>query len=148
MKKDTHRLAPVVDIAKQREQKAATELARARQFCDKVQLQVQQMHHYRDEYRQQSLIGQTHSMATMRDTQVFLSRLNDTISALEGQHSQAVRRAEALLQEWHKSRAWMQSLEHVVDRQIADFEKKRAIREQKQSDELAGLYAARSGELR
>lgn len=144
MKKDTHRLAPVVDIARQREQKAASELARARQFCDKVKMQVEQMHHYRDEYKTQSLIGQTHSMATMRDTQLFLSRLNDTITALESQHGQAVKRADALLQEWHKRRAWMQSLENVVDRQVSEFEKKRDAREQKQLDELAGLYAARA----
>ena len=143
MKKDTHRLAPVVDIARQREEKAARELARARQLCDRVRVQVEQMHHYRDEYRRQSLIGQTHSMATMRDTQLFLARLNDTITALEGQHTQAQRRTEALRREWHDSRAWMKSLENVVERQVAEFEKQRDAREQKQLDELAGLYAAR-----
>ncbi|MDO6460381.1 flagellar export protein FliJ [Granulosicoccaceae sp. 1_MG-2023] len=143
MNKETHRLAPVVDMARQREEKAARELARVRELVGRIGMQVEQMHRYREDYRSGSLLGKTHSMATMRDTQLFLARLNQTIAALEGQHKQAEKRYQASLQAWRNSRAWLKSLENVVDRQVADYRKTRQSLEQKQLDELAGLYAGR-----
>ena len=143
MKNSKKRLKPVISVAESREKTAANELSEAISKRDYVKEQISQLKDYRDEYKRSAILEKTHTRETFADTQLFLTRLNNSIELMENQLQQLDKNHAAVLKNWKESRAWTKSLEKVVDRHEKAEAGKQRQREQKDMDEIAGLTLPR-----
>lgn len=144
MTKNKSRLTPVVDIAQVREKDAARELSNKMEFRDKVFQQLEQMRRYREEYKQNSIVGKNHTPETLVDTKIFLSRLNKSIVGIERQLLALETELDRLTDHWQKSRVWTRSLEKAVERDLSRIAITRNRQEQKDDDEIASRTGDRN----
>ncbi len=137
MAKKSSRLTPVVNIAEVREKDAARVFSEKMQHRDQVREQCEQLRHYRNEYKNNSIVGKNHTPETLVDMQIFLSRLNKSIDGVERQLDEVEKQLSQLSEQWQKSKAWTRSLEKAVERDLNRIEDIQARKEQKDNDEVA-----------
>lgn len=144
MANNRSRLTPVVDIAQVREKDAAIELSRKMELRDKVFQQLEQMRLYREEYKNNSIVGKNHTPETLADIQIFLSRLNKSIDGIERQLLAIETELNRLTDQWQKSRVWTRSLEKAVERDLSRIAITKNRQEQKDNDEIASRTGDRN----
>ena len=137
--KQSERLRPVVEMARESEQAAARELAEARSGVASAEQKLAELEAYRDEY----LEGLRYKTRTglnamqMKDYRVFLGRLDDAIQQQVKVLAGQVAAAGEVLQAWQGEKQRFDALDKLADRHLCRDHMDSDRREQAESNEQA-----------
>ena len=131
------RLEPIARVADRHEQDAAGRFAESRESLVQQRQRLEEMRSYREEYlgRLAKQGGGGLRASQIKEYQVFLARLDDTIGQLEGMVHAAERAMEQRRNEWLGRRARSKALDGVVDRYRREEDRDSLRREERESDE-------------
>lgn len=138
----SRRMQPIAHIAEQKQQQAVQIYVAAQQTVVDAQLQLEQLVEYRMEYSA-GRVNRQMTMQQLRDYQLFLDKLNQSIEQARMQIEQKKLSCEKQRLLWLKSRTRSKALDSV----IAKYQQQEAIIEarieQKEQDEFASRIAAK-----
>jgi flagellar FliJ protein len=139
MTKDRHRLVPAVQLAQRRQDAAGCLLGQWEARVRQHGLQLEELHRYRREYREQWERRSAEGLAAfqLRDYQLFLERLDAAIRAQELRLAELHGQRDRHHREWLTAHARTEVLERVIERDRAVAMRRQERREQAQADERA-----------
>ena len=143
-KKKTHRLDPVIEIAENRQQEAARQLAGLMQHQDVLSKQTLQLINYRDDYKKNWFESKKLSSSNLVDHQLFLSRLNTNIEIAATQLQTIKKSLKVKMDYWQQTRTMSRALEKLVERYQAKERVNHYRQLQKEQDEQASLFRKNS----
>ncbi len=136
----SRRLAPVIEIAENRQQEAARQLAALMQHQDTLGEQMLQLINYRDDYKQNWFKGKQLSSSNLVDHQLFLSRLNTNIETIITQLKIVEKNLKIKMGHWQQTRTMSGALEKLVERYRAKELANHYSQLQKEQDEQASMF--------
>jgi flagellar FliJ protein len=137
--KSSIKLRPVVRVAEQREQSAASQLGGNMRQLELQQKQLDELIAYRAKYEQNYLTAtQTGlSVAQVRDYQIFLTRLDNAIMEQRQVVMGSSQDKEASQVNWQGARGHSKMINKVVETRQQEERQQNNLREQRESDDNA-----------
>lgn len=132
-KKRQKRLNSVLHLAESTETHAALEFVKAKDSFEFNQAKLEELRSFRDEYRQEEKSVSAHRLQSTRQ---FLSQLSNAIDQQESQVDQMLVHMQSEEESWNATRVKRKSIEKLLEKRNAEFEKQESKLEQKQLDEL------------
>lgn len=133
------RFKPILRIAESREQEAARILGQAQQQLSAIQHQLNELHQYRQDYRQKmhSSINTGLGAQNLNNYHRFLGQLDTAIEQLNGQMAQAKQQVDLCRQGWMKRHGRSRVLDKVREKAVLMERKIQDKREQSILDDRA-----------
>lgn len=138
-------LYPVAQVADHREQHAATALAAARRTLAAQETKLAELEQYRDAYVGILDGAVTRGSSDLRETRLFMLRLQQAITQQQSLVRQARVDLEAARAHWLGQRRHVEALNRVMADARLAAERDRLLAEQLDEDERATQRAARRG---
>ena len=132
-KKRQKRLNSVLHLAESTETQAALEFVKAKDSFEFNQARLEELRTFRDEYRNEEKPISAHRLQSTRQ---FLSQLSHAIDQQESQVDQMLTHMRSEQDSWNATRLKRKSIEKLLQKRDAEFDKQEAKLEQKQLDEL------------
>ncbi len=126
-------LLPAVEQAKQRSEDALAQMATHQQRLAKAELQLVELHRYRQEYAASGNGAQ--SVTALINRQNFVERIDQAIDQQNGEITRLQRQVEQVRTRWRQAHARESALGTVVDRYLEDERQAADRYEQEQMDE-------------
>lgn len=135
--KRSHRLKPIVEIAKKESAEALNLVSQANTTLRQAEIQLDDLHHYKQEYLARFRQDSVNAMSAQKvlDFRAFLVQLDQAIAS---QQQLVKRHAEHLTQQqqaWQQIRKKEQSMNTLVDRYRQEEVRDELKQEQRDSDE-------------
>lgn len=138
------RMRSVVDLAENKEQAAARQMAESRKLLQAQEAKLEELNGYRKSYTEtlRAADGTETDAIRLGDYRAFLDRLGTAITQQADLVKQAQDDCEAKRQAWFVTRRRLKALTEVVKRYQSEEDRLAERREQAESDEG---YSARRG---
>ncbi len=137
-------LRPVAQLADDREQRAARALTAAQSTLDTQLAKLTELERYRQSYID-ALEGEvSRGIGGIRETRLFIVRLQQAISQQQSVVSRARASLEATRAHWLAQRQHAQALSRVMDDARLAEQRERLLADQREDDERSVQRAARS----
>ncbi len=135
--KRSKRLAPVVNIATKATDAALIKMGEANGAWLKEKQQLEELHHYKDEYLSRFRQGNTAVMSAQKVLELrgFLAQLDQTIQVQEQQVHIHYQQLEQQRGQWQKTRSKEQVMQSLVERYHDEETQVELKQEQHLSDE-------------
>ena len=133
MRSRASRLQPAVEQAKQRSEDALTRFASQQQLLAKAELQLTELHRYREEYATSS--ESMMSVSAMLNRQGFIQRIDQAISQQVLEIARHQRQLEQSREHWKQTHARESALDTVVAQHLETERRAEERREQAEIDE-------------
>ena len=146
--KRSQRLAPIANLAEDKEKAAAAELGRQQQQVESMRKNLSSLHGFRENYsaRFQSSGAGGLSVKQLTEYRAFLAKINGIIE----EQDQTLLRAEAELERrlnaWQAAHRHTEGVKMLIEQAHNEEMQLEYKREQAESDERAGRKAARNTE--
>jgi len=133
------RMGPVVQVTESREEKAAREFGTCQRQLNEQQTQLEQLRgYYADYQRQLEARGRAGIvLAQVLETQRFLAQLEKAIAQQQQVVDQTARLCAQKRNLWLAARTRSEAVNKVVERIVAQEQRRADKREQKESDDLS-----------
>ncbi|KAA1174778.1 flagellar export protein FliJ [Marinobacter salinexigens] len=139
------RLAVVLTLEERKEKEALERMGQAREVVDQQRQQIESLHRYQQEYRDQIRSSQQGviQVARLQAWQAFIAQLDQVIRQQEMQLEKAEQLFEARRLEWQQAWERKRGMEKYIESCRTQEQREQDLREQKLSDEAAGRAFAR-----
>jgi len=139
MPKRSERLRPVQQIAANREQEAAREMAKARSYLESTQARLSELINFRGEYARNFLARGEQGMTVtrMREYYGFIQRIDQAIAYQQNLAEQAKSVYAQRQKLWGQRRSRMLAIDKLAERYRQQEQIESDRREQKETDERA-----------
>jgi flagellar FliJ protein len=135
----TQALHTVLEHAERQRDEARAQLLRAEEAARQLQHQAEQVHAYRDEYRQRHPAqgGRSTSIGMLRVHQGFMQRLDQALQQVQGQVQAAQARCDALRAALVAQETRVAAVRKLLERRDQQARLDHDRREQRRADEAA-----------
>lgn len=135
-------LGSVARLAGDREQQAAVRLAEAQAALDARLVRLEELERYRRDYVAGVSQGAAGAMGGLRETRLFIARLQQAIGQQEALVKQARGQLELARAQWLAQRRHAEALSKVMADARLEEQRERLLADQRELDEIASRSAA------
>ncbi|MEC7378155.1 MAG: flagellar export protein FliJ [Pseudomonadota bacterium] len=136
----SRRLEVVLTLEEQKEQEALERMGDARKQVEQQREQVENLHRYQQEYREQIRSSQQGvvQVARLQAWQAFIAQLDQVIRQQQKQLEQAEKVFESRKKAWQEAWERRRGMEKYIESCRRQEQREQDLREQKLADEAAG----------
>lgn len=136
----SRRLAVVLRLEEQKEQEALERMGEARKQVEQQREQVENLHRYQQEYRDQIRRSQQGvvQVARLQAWQAFIAQLDQVIRQQQKQLEQVEKVFETRKKAWQEAWERRRGMEKYIESCRQQEQREQDVREQKLADEAAG----------
>lgn len=134
------RLEVVLTLEERKEQEALERIGEARKLVEQQRQQVNNLHQYQQEYRDQIRANQQGvvDVRRLQSYQAFIGQLDQVIAQQQKQLDQAEKVFDARRAEWQEAYERKRGMEKYIESCRLQERREQDIKEQKLADEAAG----------